>query len=154
MLLEREEGRQREREKHPCKRETSVGRLPSFLYTPRPNWGLDPQPVLCALTRNQIPNLSIYETELQPTEPHWPGSKRGAVLFRGGNKRFLFISYLRVLFEESYKSHLYWTTCFCHCCRLFLTSRITSRRTNTVITQVSRAVGIGGAEMDGKTRLW
>ena len=30
-------------------------------------------PLVCALTKNQTHNPSVYEMTLQPTEPHWPG---------------------------------------------------------------------------------
>ena len=59
LLLEREEGRGRE--KH---------QLVAFLYACRP--GSEHAPWACALSRNRTHNLLVYGTTLQPARPPWP----------------------------------------------------------------------------------
>lgn len=54
LILEREEGRERQREKYRCDRETSIGCLP---YVPQPQ--VEPTAYVCALTGDQTYNLLV-----------------------------------------------------------------------------------------------
>ena len=70
LILEREEGRERERERN-------IAWLP-LIYAP---------------TGDQTLNHSVYRTMLQPTELHWPGGKG---FFYTGLHTFLKILYLHL----------------------------------------------------------
>lgn len=65
LLLEIEEGKSGEREKH---------RLVATLYEPRP--GIKSTTWVPTRTGNQTCNLLISGTTLQPTESQWPGQDR------------------------------------------------------------------------------
>ena len=67
-VRERQRERNREKERHRYERKTLIGYLP---YAPR--LGIRLATLVRALTRNRTPNLLVYKSTLQPTEPHWPG---------------------------------------------------------------------------------
>ena len=60
--------REREREKHCCERETSIGCLS---YAPQP--GMEPATQVCGLTENRTHSLLVCRPMLQPTEPRSQG---------------------------------------------------------------------------------
>ena len=120
LIVEREEGREGEREKGLCVR--NMGQLPP-LHVPT---GIKPVSQACALTRNRTCNLLVYRMALPSTEPPGQGT---SMCFFCENKRNKYTTILNL--NCKYRDNIFYVFCVLYSEHMLFVIRKTSLKRKT-----------------------